>query len=703
MAEISSLEIGLHVNAEAAIAKIEQFKEKVSTINGSGSAAAKGMSDFKRSMESASAGAKKASKSFGTLGSMLKRIMIYRAIRVVLSGIANAFKTGITNMIEYSRIAGTDFVGAMNTAKSAATTWKNSLAAAVAPLISWFIPYLKIAVQWLVEFNNKLGAFFAAITGKSSYTAAIWYQDSYTSAIKGTTAAAKELQRYLAPFDELNVLPSNNGGGGGGGSSTPNYADMFEERSVVPLTFERISEFISNIAERLGELQGYVLSVAIDWAKGTWEKLKAKWKERVDEYDGSVWKITLSIVFDILSGPGAIADWIDQNIYQPWKNGLMNGLGLKDTDKRSVAGIVIDSLTSALAYVTPGIGPLFTTLKIGQALKHVFDEIDINELGETLKQTVGTWFNDLKSSLAEGWEVFKNDPTIQKIRDFFSNPLGTIDDFLSTTSATFQAKLHNFAANIWNSIVDAIKEKAPKLADWLNLDYMDTVEIPVTATITDRKIGPGFDPVVYGMTSQFGYKSLASGYDPVIYGMTSQFRYRNLASGYDPVIYGMTSQFSKRNLASSFPSTIYGMTASFSSAIIGGVTYNSIMVRNAGGGAFYGGMWHDIPQYASGGLPGHGSMFIAGEAGPELVGHINGRTEVLNASQIAASIAAGVSSVQTYSAPEVNEEVLYNAFLRALNDADIGGDTYLDGEALYRSVRKHNDMNTRMTGVNAFA
>ena len=61
---------------------------------------------------------------------------------------------------------------------------------------------------------------------------------------------------------------------------------------------------------------------------------------------------------------------------------------------------------------------------------------------------------------------------------------------------------------------------------------------------------------------------------------------------------------------------------------------------NEKGGAFYGGKWHDIAQYATGGVPNQGSLFMAGEAGAEIVGHIGGRTEVLNQSQIASTIAA---------------------------------------------------------------
>ena len=60
----------------------------------------------------------------------------------------------------------------------------------------------------------------------------------------------------------------------------------------------------------------------------------------------------------------------------------------------------------------------------------------------------------------------------------------------------------------------------------------------------------------------------------------------------------------------------------------------------AKGGAFYGGKWPDIAQYATGGVPNHGSLFMAGEAGAEIVGHVGGRTEVLNQSQIASTIAA---------------------------------------------------------------
>lgn len=65
------------------------------------------------------------------------------------------------------------------------------------------------------------------------------------------------------------------------------------------------------------------------------------------------------------------------------------------------------------------------------------------------------------------------------------------------------------------------------------------------------------------------------------------------------------------------------------------------------GGIYTNGSWTSIPQYANGGLPSHGSMFIAGERGAEIVGHINGRTEVLNRSQIASAIYSAVATAMS--------------------------------------------------------
>ena len=65
--------------------------------------------------------------------------------------------------------------------------------------------------------------------------------------------------------------------------------------------------------------------------------------------------------------------------------------------------------------------------------------------------------------------------------------------------------------------------------------------------------------------------------------------------------------------------------------------------KKADGGVFSGGMWHNITQYAVGteNAPA-GQLFIAREAGPELVGTLGGHTAVMNNDQIVASVSDGV-------------------------------------------------------------
>lgn len=72
--------------------------------------------------------------------------------------------------------------------------------------------------------------------------------------------------------------------------------------------------------------------------------------------------------------------------------------------------------------------------------------------------------------------------------------------------------------------------------------------------------------------------------------------------------------------------------------------FNSMFGTNfkADGGIFAGGRWQPITAYANGGNPGMGELFMAREAGPEMVGTIGGHTAVMNNDQIVASVSAGV-------------------------------------------------------------
>jgi hypothetical protein len=91
-----------------------------------------------------------------------------------------------------------------------------------------------------------------------------------------------------------------------------------------------------------------------------------------------------------------------------------------------------------------------------------------------------------------------------------------------------------------------------------------------------------------------------------------------------------------------------------------------------------------IPEYAEGGFPAQGQMFIAREAGAEMVGSIGRRTAVANNDQIVAGIAGGVAEANEEQNALLREQ---NDLLRALLNKESG--VYLDGKNLTNSVEKY--------------
>ena len=88
-------------------------------------------------------------------------------------------------------------------------------------------------------------------------------------------------------------------------------------------------------------------------------------------------------------------------------------------------------------------------------------------------------------------------------------------------------------------------------------------------------------------------------------------------------------------------------------------------------------------QYASGGFPDTGQMFIAREAGAELVGNIGRKTAVVNNEQIVASVSRGVAEANNEQNSLLQEQ---NSLLRALLEKETG--VYLDGKRLTNSDEK---------------
>ena len=165
----------------------------------------------------------------GAVASAFKRIVFYRMIRSIIKEITQAVRVGVDNLYQWSKAMGGDFANSMDRGASSLLYFKNSIGAALAPLINALVPILEKVVAKVVDLLNSMNQVFALLTGASYWTRATYEATEYGDAVNSAAGSMKKLHDYTLAFDELNVFDDSSSGGGGGGSSNiPDYSNMFE-------------------------------------------------------------------------------------------------------------------------------------------------------------------------------------------------------------------------------------------------------------------------------------------------------------------------------------------------------------------------------------------------------------------------------------------------------------------------------------------
>ena len=167
---------------------------------------------------------------------MFGRMVIFKAIMAIINSVTEGFK----NPSQYSTQTNAD----LSALKSSLTQLKNSFATAFAPILTVVTPALTKLIGYLSTAITYVGKFIAAMTGAKTFTQAKAVQEEYAASLGETGKAAKNAQKQLAGFDELNVLSKDSSdSGGSAGSVDP--SEMFEE---VPIE-SSITDFVSRIKE----------------------------------------------------------------------------------------------------------------------------------------------------------------------------------------------------------------------------------------------------------------------------------------------------------------------------------------------------------------------------------------------------------------------------------------------------------------------
>ena len=359
----------------------------------------------------------------------------------------------------------------------------------------------------------------------------------------------------------------------------------------------------------LGELLGTAIKVAIDLVGSIWDLLKEAWGNVKDYFSGWIdvagGDIIKGLLLGIINALGNIGMWIRNNIFKPFIEGFKKAFGIHSPSKE--------------------MQPLGKNIFLGmiEGIKSKIKSFSFSKLAKDIINLIKKGFEKSKkaveigiSLIKKGWSTLKEfvgeigDKAFKLARDGWN----TVREFVGNIGE----KAFKLGRDGWSTIskfVGNIGKKAFKL----ERDGWSTIA-KFVGNIGQKKFKLGRD----------GWSTLTK-----YVGKLDEVKVKLAKKGWKSI------------------SSFVGTSVSVGISLIK-KGWNSLkefigdkisvgVQKKADGGIYYGGMWHDIAHYALGteNAP-TGQVFIAREAGPELVGTIGNHTSVLNNGQIVASVADGV-------------------------------------------------------------
>ena len=540
--------------------------------------------DAGKKLKEVGTSAKQGASGLSKFVSSLKRILMYRVVRSILSNIARAAKEGIQNLVQYSAaIGGIDASRANATMSQFASIGmqvENTIGSAVMPVLNALMPVIQTLANWFIIAANAVNQFFAALSGASTWTKATAYAVDYADSLDKASGSAKKLKGMLAGFDELNVIQSETGGGGGG--ATQNFKKMFEE--------VKINEKLQKI---LQAIRGFFVDI--------WERIKDS---------GAVERLTTA--------------W---NKFKESLNKLWNSPGMQ-----SLIGWLKEAIS--LVITLAGIIIINTLADLTTILTDV-----VNLINAIINGDIAGVVNEVKNLLV----------------DILALPFGIIADIIDTLFGTdIRGWLDELVATIkefdlaawWRDNISPwfTKERWQKLADdaWQGLktkwdEFNDWWSNTAIVKWWNESVAPWFTKEKWVELGE---------------GLVEGFKqtWKNAVNGGIGLFNKFIDWINSR-LNISWPSlNIMGKE------IFAGGSFQLLTIPR-------------IPTFEHGGFPATGQMFLAREAGPEMVGTMGGRTAVANNDQIVEGVAGGVERANAEQNALLREQ---NRLLRALLEKESG-------------------------------
>lgn len=625
----------------------EELQERTNAVQASGEAA----SNAGESAKKASSGFRSLSEAIsktkiGQFVNSIGRIAMYRAIRAAIKGVTSAAKEGIQNLAKYSAaINNTDASSANATMSEYASTLlqvKNSVGAAIMPVLTALLPVVNTIADAFINAANAVNQFLQALNGKSTFTKAKKNTVDYAKSLNGASGAAKELQKTLLGFDEINRLNDENKGGGGAAGA--DYSNMFEEAEVGG----KIKETATWIKDHFDEILSVAESIGV--AIAAW-KLSSALLKGISLLSGLEIPKNISVGISLIFAGVAVAADNIANIL----SGKYGATSVESLIKEMISGALIGAGAVALgvgAWAFPVAIALVMTItdiitnwdELSSSVEHFWEGVGDLFSGNS----AGFWNNVTKSMYdylsADTWgnklvDAIFGEGTIEQAKKNIENGL-SMKDVAEQMLADIEAPFWNIGEWYYTNVTTPLKEAFERAAtsikqsaqmastnvtqQWRGLKtwFENNVSTPIkttwntACTTITTKVQTAKDKIT-GM-----------------FGNVGKWFEDNITSPISTKITGAWDKV-KNFWSNTITPGIQNAAATVSNLFSGGVGGNLVsnIFKKKG---------NKVGAYASGGFVTSGDLFMAREAGPEFVGSIGGRTAVANNDQIVEAVSDGV-------------------------------------------------------------
>lgn len=626
----------------------QELQERTNAVQEAGEASSRARESAKRASSAFRALSEAISKTkIGQFANSIGRIAMYRAIRAAIKGVTSAAKEGIQNLAKYSAaINSTDASSANATMSEYASTLlqvKNSVGAAIMPVLTALLPVVNTIADAFINAANAVNQFLQALNGKSTFTKAKKNTVDYAKSLNGASGAAKELQKTLLGFDEINRLNDENKGGGGGAAGA-DYSNMFEEVEVGG----KIKKTATWIKDHFDEILSVAESIGV--AIAAW-KLSSALLKGIALLSGLEIPKNISVGISLIFAGVAVAADNIANIL----SGKYGATSVESLIKEMISGALIGAGAVALgvgAWAFPVAIALVMTItdiitnwdELSSSVEHFWEGVGDLFSGNS----AGFWNNVTKSMYdylsADTWgnklvDAIFGEGTVEQAKKNIENGL-SMKDVAEQMLADIEAPFWNIGEWYYTNVTTPLKEAFERAAtsikqsaqmastnvtqQWRGLKtwFENNVSTPIkttwntACTTITTKVQTAKDKI----TGMFG--NVGKWFEDNITSPIST----KITGAWDKVknFWSNTITPSIQNAAAT--------VSNFFSGGVGGNLFPNIFKKNG----------NKVGAYASGGFVTSGDLFMAREAGPEFVGSIGGRTAVANNDQIVEAVSDGV-------------------------------------------------------------